>query len=110
MLRPYVFTPRTSSMAGGGSRIREGLTLIPQSKIKSQIRTDAEIILEEKHGVLLIPEAAVIYDKDKHTSAEVPDPKADNGRRKIPVKLGISNGVKTELVSGLNEGQKVVLQ
>jgi len=26
------------------------------------------------------------------------------------VKLGISNGVKTELVSGLNEGQKVVLQ
>jgi hypothetical protein len=30
--------------------------------------------------------------------------------RKIAVKLGISNGVKTELVSGLKEGDKVVLQ
>jgi hypothetical protein len=26
------------------------------------------------------------------------------------VKLGISNGVKTELISGLKEGQQVVLQ
>ena len=52
----------------------------------------------------------MIYDKDKHTSVEVPDPKADNGRRKVPAKLGISNGVKTELVSGPGDGQKVILQ
>ena len=82
----------------------------PSGELKANMSANAEIILEEKHGVLLIPEAAVIYDKDKHTSVEAPDPKADNGRRKIPVKLGISNGVKTELVSGLNEGQKVILQ
>jgi len=82
----------------------------PSGELKANMSANAEIILEEKHSVLLIPESAVIYDKDKHTSVEVPDPKADNGRRKIPVKLGISNGVKTELVSGLNEGQKVVLQ
>ena len=82
----------------------------PGGELKANMSANAEIILEEKHGVLLLPEAAVIYDKDKHTSVEVPDPKADNGRRKVPAKLGISNGVKTELVSGLNEGQKVVLQ
>jgi len=82
----------------------------PSGELKANMSANAEIILEEKHGVLLLPEAAVIYDKDKHTSVEVPDPKADNGRRKVPAKLGISNGVKTELVSGLNEGQKVVLQ
>ena len=82
----------------------------PSGELKANMSANAEIILEEKHSVLLIPESAVIYDKDKHTSVEVPDPKADNGRRKIPVKLGISNGVKTELVSGLNEGQKVILQ
>ena len=82
----------------------------PSGELKANMSANAEIILEEKHGVLLIPESAVIYDKDKHTSVEAPDPKADNGRRKIPVKLGISNGVKTELVSGLNEGQKVILQ
>ena len=82
----------------------------PSGELKANMSANAEIILEEKHGVLLIPESAVIYDKDKHTSVEVPDPKADNGRRKVPVRLGISNGVKTELVSGLNEGQKVILQ
>jgi len=82
----------------------------PSGELKANMSANAEIILEEKHVVLLIPESAVIYDKDKHTSVEVPDPKADNGRRKVPVRLGISNGVKTELVSGLNEGQKVILQ
>ena len=82
----------------------------PGGELKANMSANAEIILEEKHGVLLIPEAAVIYDKDKHTSVEVPDPKADNGRRKVPAKLGISNGVKTELVSGPGDGQKVILQ
>ncbi len=82
----------------------------PSGELKANMSANAEIILEEKHSVLLIPESAVIYDKDKHTSVEAPDPKADNGRRKVPAKLGISNGVKTELVSGLNEGEKVILQ
>ncbi len=58
----------------------------------------------------MIPEAAVIYDKDRNASVELPDAKAQKGRKKVPVKLGISNGVKTELLSGVNTGQKVVLQ
>ena len=78
--------------------------------MKANMSANAEIILEEKKGVLLIPEAAVIYDKDRSCSVEVPDPKAEKGRRKVAVKLGISNGVKTELLAGLNEKQKVVLQ
>src|SRR3989454_5553906 len=82
----------------------------PGGELKANMSANAEIILEEKHGVLVVPESAVIYDKDKHTSAQGPDPQADNRRRKISVRLGISNGVKTELVSGLSEGQKVILQ
>jgi len=30
--------------------------------------------------------------------------------RKVAIKTGISNGVKTEVVEGLKEGDKVVLQ
>ncbi len=82
----------------------------PSGELKANMSANAEIILEEKKGVLLIPEAAIIYDKERNASAEVPDPKAEKGRRKVPVKIGISNGVKTELVSGLNEKQKVILQ
>jgi len=82
----------------------------PSGELKANMSANAEIILEEKHNVLLVPEAAVIYDKDRHTSLEVPDRKAENGRRKIAAKLGISNGVKTELIEGLKEGEKVILQ
>jgi HlyD family secretion protein len=82
----------------------------PGGELKSQMTANAEIILEEKKGILLIPEAAVIYDKDRNASVEIPDGKAEKGRKKLPVKLGISNGVKTELLSGLTEKQKVILQ
>jgi HlyD family secretion protein len=82
----------------------------PGGELKANMSANAEIILEEKKSVLLVPEAAVIYDKQRNTSLEVPDPATEKGRRPVAVKVGISNGVKTELVSGLKEGQKVILQ
>jgi HlyD family secretion protein len=82
----------------------------PTGELKANMSANAEIILEEKKGVLMIPEAAVIYDKDRKASLEIPDPKAEKGRRKVTAKLGISNGVKTELIEGLKEGDQVVLQ
>jgi HlyD family secretion protein len=82
----------------------------PTGELKANMTANAEIILEEKHNVLQLPEAAVIYDKDRHTFVETPDPRAKTGRQKLAVKLGISNGVKTEVLNGLKEGQQVVLQ
>ena len=82
----------------------------PTLELKANMSANAEILLEEKKNVLMVPESSLIYDKDRSASVELPDPKADNGRKKVPVKLGISNGVKTEIVSGLNEKQQVVLQ
>ncbi|HUI43384.1 MAG TPA: efflux RND transporter periplasmic adaptor subunit [Terriglobia bacterium] len=82
----------------------------PTLELKANMSANAELIEQEKHHVLLIPEAAVLYDKERHTSVQLPDPKADTGTRKVAVQLGISNGVKTEVASGLAGGQKVVLQ
>jgi HlyD family secretion protein len=82
----------------------------PSGELKANMSANAEILLEEKHGVLLVPEAAVLYDKDRKTSIETPDPKAERGRRKIPVSIGISNGVKAEIAAGLQEGDQVILQ
>ena len=79
-------------------------------ELRANMSANAEIILEEKKGVLLVPEGALVFDKDKNASVEIPDPKADTGRRKIAVKVGISNGVKAEILSGLHEGQKVIVQ
>ena len=82
----------------------------PTGELKANMSANAEIILEEKHKVLMVPEAAVIYDKDRHTFLETPDPGSKTGRRKLSARLGISNGVKTELIEGLKEGQQVILQ
>ena len=82
----------------------------PGGELKANMTANAEIILEERKGVLLVPESAVLYDRERNTFLEVPDPKAEQGRRRVAVKLGISNGVKTELLEGLAEGQRVILQ
>jgi len=82
----------------------------PGGELKANMSANAEILLEEKKNVLMIPEAALIYDKERKPSVEIPDAKAENGKKKLSVKLGISNGVKTEILDGLNEKQQVVLQ
>jgi HlyD family secretion protein len=79
-------------------------------ELKALMTANAEVILEEHHNVLIIPENALIYDKDRKASVEVPDPKGKDGKRKVAVAVGISNGAKTELLSGLKKDDKVVLQ
>ncbi len=82
----------------------------PGGELKAEMTANAEIILEEHKNVLQIPEGSIIYDKEKKASVEVPDPKGKDGKRKLAVNIGISNGAKTELLSGLKEGDQVVLQ
>ncbi len=82
----------------------------PGGELKAEMTANAEIILEEHKNVLQIPEGAILYDKDKKASVEIPDPKQKEGKRKIAVNIGISNGAKTEVLSGLKENDQVVLQ
>jgi HlyD family secretion protein len=82
----------------------------PGGELKAEMTANAEIILEEHKNVLQIPEGAIIYDKDKKASVEIPDPHAKDGKRKVAVNIGISNGAKTEVLSGLKENDQVVLQ
>ena len=82
----------------------------PGGELKAEMTANAEIILEEHKNVLQIPEGAILYDKDKKASVEIPDPRAKDGKKKLAVNIGISNGAKTELLSGLKEGDQVVLQ
>jgi HlyD family secretion protein len=71
---------------------------------------NAEIVLEEHKNVLTVPEQAVLYDKDRNATVWVPDVHGKDGHRVVPVKVGLSNGSKVEVLSGLRSGDKVVLQ
>jgi HlyD family secretion protein len=79
-------------------------------ELKANMTANAEIVLEEHKNVLMVPEAAIIYGKDRSASVEVPDPSVREGKRKVSIQAGISNGAKTEVLKGLQEGQEVVLQ
>jgi HlyD family secretion protein len=82
----------------------------PGGELKAMMTANAEMILEEHKNVLFVPESSLIYDQSKAASVEIPDAKAKDGKTKVAVRAGISNGAKTEILSGLNEGQQVVLQ
>ena len=82
----------------------------PGGELKAEMTANAEIILAEHQNVLMVPEGAIMYDKDKNASVDIPVPSAKNGMKKIPIKIGISNGVKTEVLAGLKQGDQVVLQ
>jgi len=82
----------------------------PGGELKANMTANAEILLEEHKDVLTVPEQAVLYDKDRNASVEVPDTTQKNGRRKVSIKAGISNGTRTEILSGLKSGDTVILQ
>ena len=77
-------------------------------KLKTGMTANAEIILEEHPKTLVIPEAAIIYGDKDSTSVEIPDATDPSGKKKVPIKVGISNGVKTEVLEGLKEKDLVV--
>jgi HlyD family secretion protein len=82
----------------------------PGGELKAQMTANAEILLDEHKGVLTVPENAITYDAQKNATVEIPDKNEKEGKRKIPVKVGLSNGTLTEVTEGLKEGDAVVLQ
>jgi HlyD family secretion protein len=78
--------------------------------LRANMSANAEIVLEEHKGTLTVPEKAVIYDAQRNASVEAPAPGTRSGKERKAVKVGLSNGTKTEIVQGLTDGQKVILQ
>jgi HlyD family secretion protein len=79
-------------------------------ELRANMTANAEIVLEEHKGTLIIPEAAIVYDGKRSASVDLVVPDAKNGRERVPIKVGVSNGTRTQVVSGLKEGQRVILQ
>jgi HlyD family secretion protein len=82
----------------------------PGGELKAEMTANAEIILDEHKNVLQIPEGSILYDKDRNASVEIPDAKGKDGKKKMAINIGISNGAKTEVLKGLKEGDQVILQ
>jgi HlyD family secretion protein len=76
----------------------------PGGKLRPGLYAYATVIVEEHKDVLTIPTTALVQDKDKAFCATVVDGKAV---RKV-IKTGLSDGTRTEVVSGLQGSELVV--
>lgn len=76
--------------------------------LRSNMTADAEIIVEKHEKVLLVPQNAIRYKRDQ-SFVEMPDSKDQTGKRAVNVTLGISGTNFSELLSGLKEGDQVIV-
>ncbi len=80
----------------------------PGGELKAMMTANAEIVLEEHPGSLIVPESAITYDASRKAFVDLLDARSDSGLRRVPVKLGIGNGSKTQVLEGLKPGDKLV--
>jgi len=74
-------------------------------KVLPNMGVDAEIIVEEKTGVVYINTAAITTKNGKSTATKV-----INGQNTITeITVGISNTKNTEILSGLTEGEEIIV-
>ena len=81
----------------------------PGKELKANMTANAEIVLEQFAESLLVPETAITYDPKRDAFTDLVDPGARNGRRRIPIKVGVGNGTRIQVTGGLKAGDKVVL-
>jgi HlyD family secretion protein len=75
--------------------------------LRAGYSANADIIIQEKKDVVLVPERLVTFEKEK-AFVELPpkEPKAEPAKKEI--KVGLSDGLNTEVLEGLGEGEEVV--
>lgn len=81
----------------------------PGNELKANMTANAEIVLEEHPNSLIVPEAAITYDGQRQAFLDVVATDTAEGRRRVPVTIGVGSGTRTQVLSGVNQGDKVVL-
>jgi len=77
------------------------------SAIKIGMSAEADIILDKRSNVLLVPDRAIEEDNEGNPVVKV---MVNEQIQERPVDIGISDGYQTEIVDGLNEGETVVVE
>jgi HlyD family secretion protein len=75
--------------------------------LRAGYSANANIIIQEKSDVLVIPERLLVFEEDK-TFVEVPGPTPEAEAERRAVEVGLSDGISVEVVAGLAESDQVV--
>ncbi len=72
--------------------------------LKPEMTANVRVIFEEKTGILTIPNSAVKFERGKQVTYKVTGP---NAVEKVEIKIGLRGEEKTEVISGLKEGEEI---
>jgi RND family efflux transporter MFP subunit len=103
MAGKVVGAPAAVDPATGAAAVRVALT----GTLPVGTPVEVAIVAEERANALILPAAAVVRDEDK-TFAFVVGPDSKAHRRAIVV--GITSGDEVQIVSGVREGERVVIK
>lgn len=73
--------------------------------VKVGMTADVAIVTAERHGVLLVPTTALL---PKGTARVVQVVSPDGAVREAEVQIGLADATHTEILSGLNEGDRII--
>jgi HlyD family secretion protein len=77
--------------------------------LRAGYSANADLIIREKKDVLILPERVVTFeDGGKKASVEVASSDPKEEPKKVPIQVGISDGMNVEVLSGVQKGAKVV--
>ncbi len=86
--------------------VKVGFVNPPPPEVKLGMSANVDIVSTERTGVLLVPNRAIKEDSQGNPAVDVMVNKKVETR---PVQVGISDGINTEITSGLNAGDTVII-
>ncbi|MBI2868894.1 MAG: efflux RND transporter periplasmic adaptor subunit [Chloroflexi bacterium] len=86
--------------------VKINLPAAPESGLRMGMSATADIVMETRQGVLLLPNRAIEHDSQGKPFVRVP---VNEEVQEKPVVTGLSDGLNTEIISGLSENDIVIV-
>jgi RND family efflux transporter MFP subunit len=102
-------TAGSSGIASYEVRVALGASSLP---VRIGMTADADLIIAEQTGVLLVPSQAITADREAGTyyvNLVGEDPEGNRTFSKTAVTIGLKDGDYTEITGGLNAGDQVLI-
>jgi len=97
------------TVVGKVSSFEVEIELEAGSRLRVGMSSDARIVVREHHGVLLIPNTAIVR-RERTTLVRVPDGNGDSAYHLSPIRAGVSDGFRTVVAAGLSEGDAILIR
>jgi HlyD family secretion protein len=88
-------------------KVRIGLDTTGVTGIKVGMSASADIVSEEHASVLLVPSRAIGKNDQGNTIVKI---KSNNQVEDREIEVGLDDGLRAEVISGVNEGETVVVE